>query len=93
TKECCATAGLSPHTAAVSLGVWGKTQRLPERKKLDLHTMCGHAMVPLALIDSVIAKITRKQLSVEQAAVELAKPCVCGVFNPTRAAELLRRLI
>lgn len=92
-KECCAKAGLTAHTAAVSLGIWGKTERLPERKKLDIHTMCGHAMVPLALIDSVLAKVKRKQCTVEEAAVELTKPCVCGVFNPTRAAELLRRLL
>ena len=51
------------------------------------------AMVPLTLIDSVIDKMKTQKLTVEQAAVELTKPCVCGVFNPTRAAELLRRFL
>jgi hypothetical protein len=92
-KDCCAQAKLTPHTAALSLGVWGKTELLPDKKKLDIHTMCGHAMVPVALLDSVIAKVKQQKLTVEEAAVELTKPCVCGVFNPTRAAELLRRLL
>lgn len=92
-KDCCATAGLTPHTQALSLGIWGKTERLPDRKYLDIHPMCGHAMVPLALIDSMIRRVRAKRLPVEQAAVELTKPCVCGVFNPTRAAELLRRFL
>jgi hypothetical protein len=92
-KDCCAQAKLTPHTAAISLGIMGKTPKLPDRKYLDIHTMCGHAMVPFTLIDSAIAKIKTKQWSVEQAAIELTKPCVCGVFNPTRAAELLRRFL
>jgi hypothetical protein len=50
-------------------------------------------MVPVTLIDSVVEKVKKKHLTVEQAAVELTKPCVCGVFNPTRAAEVLRRLL
>jgi hypothetical protein len=92
--HCCKLqAKLTPHTAALSLGIWGKTELLPERKKLDIHTMCGHAMVPVVLMDSVIAKVKQQKLTVEEAAVELTKPCVCGVFNPTRAAELLQRLL
>jgi len=92
-KDCCARAGLTAHTQALSLGIWGKAERLPDRNRLDIHTMCGHAMVPLALIDSVITRIKAQKLTLEQAAIELTKPCVCGVFNPTRAAELLRRLL
>jgi len=92
-KDCCAKAGLNAHTQALSLGIWGKTERLPDRKHLDLHTMCGHAMVPFTLIDSMIAKMKQEKLTVEEAAIELTKPCVCGVFNPTRAAELLRRFL
>lgn len=55
--------------------------------------MCGHAMVPVALIDHVVEKVKRKKLTLKQAAIELTKPCVCGVFNPTRAEELLRCLL
>jgi hypothetical protein len=92
-KDCCVQAKLTPHTAALSLGIWGKTELLPDKKKLDIHTMCGHAMVPVALLDSLIAKVKQQKLTIEEAAIELTKPCVCGVFNPTRAAELLRRLL
>jgi len=91
--ECCAKTSLTPHTAAVSLGIWGKTKRLPDRKHLDLHTMCGHAMVPVALIDQIVEKVKKKKLTLKQAAVELTKPCVCGVFNPTRAEALLQRFL
>lgn len=92
-RDCCVKAKLTAHTQAISLGIWGKTERLPDRNHLDIHTMCGHAMVPLALIDSVIDKMKKQKMTVDDAAVELTKPCVCGVFNPTRAAELLRRFL
>jgi hypothetical protein len=29
---------------------------------------------------------------VEKAAIELAKPCLCGIFNPERAAKLLKKI-
>lgn len=37
--------------------------------------------------------VKQQNLTVEEAAVELTKPCVCGVFKPTREAELVRRLL
>ena len=55
--------------------------------------MCGHAMVPVALIDRTVEQVKQKKLTLKQAAVELTKPCVCGVFNPTRAEELLQRFL
>lgn len=91
--DCCAKATLTPHTQAVSLGIWGKTERLPSRQHLDIHTMCGHAMVPVALIDRTVDQVKKQKLSLKQAAIELTKPCVCGVFNPTRAEELLQRFL
>lgn len=90
-KDCCAKAGLTPHTQAISLGVWGKTNRLPDREYMDIHTMCGHGMVTLGMIDHAVDKVKKKKWTLQQAAVELTKPCVCGVFNPTRAQDLLRR--
>lgn len=92
-KDCCARAGLTPHTQAISLGVWGKTERLPDRKHMDLHTMCGHGMVTLGMIDHAVEKLKGQKWTLKQAAEELTKPCVCGVFNPTRAQELLRRFL
>jgi len=32
-----------------------------------------------------------KKSTVKKAAMELAKPCLCGAFNPHRAAKLLKR--
>jgi len=32
-------------------------------------------------------------MSVEEGAIELAKPCVCGIFNPVKASELLKKLL
>jgi pimeloyl-ACP methyl ester carboxylesterase len=50
------------------------------------------AMVPVALIDRTVGQV-KKKLTLKQVAIELTKPCVCGVFNPTRAEELLQRFL
>lgn len=84
--------GLRPHTINLSLGVWGRTERLPPREVLELTTMCGHAMVSPALVAKVVSEIKKGRLSPAAAAVELARPCVCGVFNVRRAEEILRKL-
>jgi hypothetical protein len=41
----------------------------------------------------MVEDVKKKKITVEKAAVELAKPCLCGIFNPHRAAILLRKLI
>lgn len=87
-EECCQKAGLKRHTVEYSLGVWGKTDKLPHERVLEVTTMCGHGMVAANLVNSLVDEVKRGRSSVE-AAKELARQCVCGIFNPTRAAKLL----
>ena len=74
---------------AQSLGVWGKTELLPSKEVLEITTMCGHAMVAANWVEKMIEDIKKGKTTPEKAAEKLAKPCECGIFNPTRAAELL----
>jgi len=85
--------GLKPHTINLSLGVWGRTEKLPPKEVLEITTMRGHCMVSPSLVMKMISEIKKGRLSPASAAVELARPCVCGVFNVKRAEELLRKLI
>lgn len=87
--ECCRKAGITPHAMEYSLGVLGRTEKLPEPEISQITTMCGHAMVSQGLVRRLIRKIKQGEITPEEAGVELAKPCQCGVFNPVRAAELL----
>ena len=85
--------GLKPHSLNVSLGVFGKKELLPEQGILDITTMCGHHCVSPLLVKKMISDIKRDKTCIEDAARELAKPCVCGVFNPLRAERLLEELL
>jgi hypothetical protein len=91
-RDCCKKSGLEGHTINQSLGRWGNTQRLPPDDILEINTMCGHGMVTASLIEKIVKDVREESLSPEQGAEELFKPCMCGIFNPYRAAKLLRRL-
>ena len=45
TEKICSEIGLHPHTVNYSLGIHGRTERLPKGEIMEIHTMCGHAMV------------------------------------------------
>jgi hypothetical protein len=93
TEQCIKEVGLEKHTINQSLGRWGRTDKLPALEILQLNTMCGHGMVTVGLIEHVVEKIKTGKITPEQGAEELFKPCMCGVFNPFRAADLLRTLV
>lgn len=88
--QCCREAGLKPHTANYSLGVFGKTDKLPSEEILALTTMCGHSLVTAGLVRKMAQDVQSGKTSPEKAAETLAKNCVCGIFNPKLAARLLR---
>lgn len=92
-NECCQQAGLKPHTINQSLGRWGKTEKLPPNEILQINTMCGHGMVSVNLISKMVERIKAGKLTAEEAAERLFEPCMCGIFNPHRAARLLQRLV
>jgi hypothetical protein len=88
-RECCGKSGLTPHTVNNTLGRWGQTDRLPPEDVLELNTMCGHGMVTVKLIEDTAAKVKSGEMTPEQGAERLFKPCMCGIFNADRAARLL----
>lgn len=91
--EVCRAVGIKRHTAQCSLGVWGRVERLPQAEILDITTMCGHGMVSFNLVRRMAAEVSKGLISLEKAGRIMAKPCVCGVFNPKRAEDLLRQCI
>ncbi|HNR03217.1 MAG: hypothetical protein PHI04_00060 [Clostridiaceae bacterium] len=90
TSECCHKISIEPHTIEYSLGIHGKTDSLPEDNVVEISTMCGHGMVSFSLIEHFCEEIEKGRITADEAARKLAKQCHCGVFNPTRAAEILR---
>lgn len=91
-EGCCKEAGLTPHTIVQSLGIWGKESLLPKEKVLEINTMCGHGLVSFNLIIDLAEKVKKGRLDAKKAGEMLAKPCICGVFNPERAAELIEEM-
>ncbi|OGP74731.1 MAG: hypothetical protein A2V86_06860 [Deltaproteobacteria bacterium RBG_16_49_23] len=91
--QLCKQAGLKMHTVEFSGGIYGKTERLPEGPILEITTMCGHGLIASNLVRYLVEQVRKGKKKVEEAAVELAKQCQCGVFNPKRAEQLLLRLI
>ena len=90
--ECCREVGLAPHTVNISLGVWGNVEeKLPVDPRIaEVTTMCGHGMVPFALVTDVAEKIKKGRLTPEKGAQLLSGSCVCHIFNPERAARILK---
>ena len=91
--DCCHKAGLNPPLVEFALGIHGDTQKLWPPEILDFVTMCGHGLVSGRLVKGMVEDIKKKKISVEKAAIELAKPCLCGIFNPDRAAKLLKKMV
>lgn len=92
--DCCAKeAGLKRHSVNYSLGIWGDKTKLPDEKYLEITSMCGHAMISVNLIKKMINDIKKGIKTLDQAAAELAKPCVCGIFNAEKAQKILEELI
>jgi hypothetical protein len=86
---CCKKAGITPHALEYSLGVLGKTEKLPETEIGQVTTMCGHAMVSQGLVRRMIRKLKSGEMTAREASIELTKQCQCGVFNPVRGEKLL----
>ena len=91
--QLCKEVGLKMHTVEFSGGIHGKVELLPERPILEITTMCGHGMVASNLVKEMARQVRRGKKTLEEAALELAEPCQCGVFNPKRAEELLKTLL
>lgn len=88
--DSCRQAEITPHTINYSLGVFGRTDLLPNEDVLALTTMCGHHMVPDAVAAGMREKVRKGKATPQEAALEMATLCPCGIFNQQRAAELLK---
>jgi len=84
-----AAAGLKHHTANFSLGIWGKTEKLPSNEILEVCTMCGHALVAANLVREMVKEVKAGRKAALDAGKLLAAQCACGIFNPERAGELI----
>ena len=84
--------GLEMHTVHLSLGTFGKKELLPSDKILEITTMCGHHCVSPQSVEYYLDLIKKDKISIENAAEELAKPCICGIFNTSRTINLLSEL-
>jgi hypothetical protein len=89
----CAEIGIAPHTVNLSLGIHGNTNKLPDENILEIHTMCGHAMVSINLIHHMIDEIKSGNITFKEAAKELTRMCDCGIFNTFRAENILKKII
>ncbi|MBW2622860.1 MAG: hypothetical protein JRD68_08120 [Deltaproteobacteria bacterium] len=91
-RDICISNGLTEHTYNISLGVFGKTDKLPEEKVLEITTQCGHALISPNLVKHVVQKINREKMTAAEGARMLTKPCVCGIGNPLRMEKLLTKI-
>lgn len=91
-QDACKEVGLRPHTVEHSLGIHGKTERLPTEEILEFTTMCGHGMVSTNLAGSMISESMAGKITCQEGANELSRRCDCGIFNPYRAAKLLSKI-
>lgn len=91
--EACKEAGTGPHTVNMSAGTFGRVELLPDPKILEITTMCGHHMISPNLVKHLIEQVKKGSMSIEDAAVEMAKQCTCNLFNVDRAMRLIEKYI
>ncbi len=91
--NCCSKdSDLQRHSVDLSLGIWGAIDKLPPEEIMEITTMCGHAMISANLVNKMVEDIKKGRTTSEKAAIELAKPCACGIFNTEKAKGLLEEL-
>lgn len=84
---------LNLHTVHLSLGIFGKKALLPSEKILEITTMCGHHCISSQSVEYYVQMIKKGKISVKEAAIKLTRPCVCGIFNLSRAVQILNALV
>jgi len=84
--------GFELNSIHLSLGTFGRVENLPLDEYLEITTMCGHHCISVQSITHYLEQVKEGKISVERAAEILAQPCVCGIFNTSRAATILNTL-
>ncbi len=90
-EQMCREFGITPHSVNMSLDIWGKKEKLPPEEVLEFITMCGHGLISKALVVDTIESVKSGRMSPQQGAIRMGAPCVCGLFNPTRAINMLEK--
>ena len=85
----CEKAGIKPHSVNRAVGIYGKTEYLAPEEIRQYTTMCGHGLVSRHLVDKILKDVEKGKISPRAAALKMAKPCMCGFFNISRAEELI----
>lgn len=85
--------GIVRHSIEHSIGILGRTERLPTQQILELSSMCGHGCISHNHVRKMIDWTKMEKLTPKQAATYLARPCSCGAFNIARGEELLKKAI
>ena len=85
--------GIIRHTVQHSLGFHGDKRKLPSDDVLEISTMCGHGMVSYNLTKTMIENVRQGKMTPERAGEYLMKTCSCGIFNPVRAADIIKQNI
>lgn len=89
-REVAQRVGITRHSVEYSLPFrFGRTELLPDKRTLELYTMCGHGMVSANLARKMRDWVREGRRTPEEAARYLAKFCTCGIYNLERAARLL----
>ncbi|MBW2181929.1 MAG: hypothetical protein JRG81_16405 [Deltaproteobacteria bacterium] len=91
-SDCCKKLDLIPHTVQFSLGYFGKTELLPDKKVMEITSMCGHHLISSRLVERMVKKMEKDKTVPEEAAEIMGKQCVCGIFNRPRATALLKEM-
>jgi hypothetical protein len=91
--DVCSCAGLKEHTYHISLGILGKTDRLPAERTMEIVTQCGHSLISPHLVSAVVKNIRKGKMTCEEGAHLLVKPCACGIGNPKRIQKILEELV
>jgi hypothetical protein len=82
-------AGIIRHSVEYSLGFFGALDMLPDRRILQISTMCGHGMVSFGFTQKMLDWVKEGRRTPEETARYMARFCTCGIFNTTRAARIL----
>ena len=91
-RDICGEVDITPHAVEYTLGFHGSTDKLPDSDTLSISTMCGHGMVSSHFARKMMDRVKEGRMKPQDAACCMAKFCVCGVFNISRAMRVLDRV-
>ncbi len=89
TRDICSEVEITPHAVEYTLGFHGATNKLPDQETLSISTMCGHGMVSSHFARKMMDRVKEGRITPKAAACCMAKFCVCGVFNTSKAMKIL----